>query len=256
MPAVTQRFTDQTAIVTGAAGGIGAATARRLAEEGAHVALADRDEDGARAGAEALTAAGLKAFALPVDVTDADQVDRLVDEVVARTGRLDVLVNNAGMTRDDLLFKLSEEAWDQVIDVNLKSVYLCSRAAQRHMVKAKSGAIVNLSSRSALGNRGQANYAAAKAGIQGLTATLAIELGPFNINVNAVAPGYIATEMTRATARRQGLEPAELEQAAAERTPLRRVGQPEDVATVVAFLASAEAAYVSGQTLYVNGGAR
>lgn len=256
MPAVTQRFTDQTAIVTGAAGGIGAATARRLAEEGAHVALADRDEDGARVVAEAIAGAGGQAFALPVDVTDADQVDRLVDEVVARTGRLDVLVNNAGMTRDDLLFRLAEDAWDQVIDVNLKSVYLCSRAAQRHMVKAKSGAIVNLSSRSALGNRGQANYSAAKAGIQGLTATLAIELGPFNINVNAVAPGYIATEMTRATARRQGLEPAELEQAAAERTPLRRVGQPEDVATVVAFLASADAAYVSGQTLYVNGGAR
>jgi 3-oxoacyl-[acyl-carrier protein] reductase len=253
---VLERFTDRVAIVTGAAGGIGAATAQRLAAEGAHVVLADRDEDGARAAASAIEAAGGKAYALPVDVTSADQVDALVDTVVERSGRLDVLVNNAGMTRDNLLFRMSEDEWDAVIDVNLKSVFLCTRAAQRHMVAARAGRVVNLSSRSALGNRGQANYSAAKAGIQGLTATMATELGPFGISVNAVAPGYIATEMTRATARRQGLEPAELEEATAQRTPLRRVGTPEDVASVVAFLASDDAAYVSGQTLYINGGAR
>jgi 3-oxoacyl-[acyl-carrier protein] reductase len=256
MPAVPARFLDQVAIVTGAAGGIGAATALRLAREGATVALADRDEPGAITAAAALADAGLEAFALPVDVTDAAHVEHLVDEVVSRTGRLDVLVNNAGMTRDDLLFRMTEADWDAVIDVNLKSVFLGSRAAQRIMVEARRGRIVNLSSRSALGNRGQANYSAAKAGIQGLTATMATELGPFGVTVNAVAPGYIATDMTRGTARRQGLDPEALEAATAARTPLRRVGLPEDVAGAIAFLASDDAAYVTGQTLYINGGAR
>ncbi|HWW09077.1 MAG TPA: SDR family oxidoreductase, partial [Candidatus Acidoferrales bacterium] len=171
-------------------------------------------------------------------------------------GRVDILVNNAGITRDNLLFKMSDDEWDAVLDVNLKSVFLLTRAVQRHMVEARYGRIVSLSSRSALGNRGQANYAAAKAGIQGLTATLAIELGPFNITVNAVAPGYVATPMTDATARRVGSTPEDRQRVAAENTPLRRVGQPEEIASVIAFFASDDAAYVSGQTLYVNGGAR
>jgi 3-oxoacyl-[acyl-carrier protein] reductase len=250
------RLLDQVAIVTGAAGGIGAATAHRLAGEGATVAVADRDEPGAVATAAAIVDAGGDAFALKVDVTVAAEVEALVDEVVARVGRLDVLVNNAGMTRDDLLFRMTEEDWDTVIDVNLKSVFLCTKAAQRIMVPARRGRVVNLSSRSALGNRGQANYAAAKAGIQGLTATMAIELGPFDIAVNAVAPGYVATDMTRATARRQGLDPEQLEAATAERTPLRRVAVPQDVASVIAFLASDDARHVTGQTLYINGGLR
>jgi 3-oxoacyl-[acyl-carrier protein] reductase len=250
-----QRFTQQVAVVTGAGGGIGAATARRLADEGAAVVLVDREE-AAEQVASAIDAAGGHASTIAADVADASQVERVIEHVVERHGRLDVLVNNAGITRDNLLFKLTEDDWDQVIDVNLKSVFLCSRAAQRVMVEAKRGAIVSLSSRSALGNRGQANYSAAKAGIRGLTATMAIELGPFGVRANAVAPGYIATAMTAATARRVGVDPAEHQQQAAARTPLRRVGQPEEVASVIAFLASDDAAYVTGQTIEINGGGR
>jgi 3-oxoacyl-[acyl-carrier protein] reductase len=219
------RFADRVAVVTGAAQGIGAATARRLASEGATVAAVD------------LVAA-------------------LVDQVIRDHGRIDVLVNNAGITRDNLLFKMPAADWDAVLTTNLTSMFHCCQAVQKHMVAARYGRIVNLSSRSALGNRGQANYAAAKAGVQGLTATLAIELGPFNVTVNAVAPGFIATPMTDATAARLGREPAQHQQAVADVTPLRRVGQPAEVASVIAFLASDDASYVSGQTLYVNGGAR
>jgi 3-oxoacyl-[acyl-carrier protein] reductase len=250
------RLSGQVAAVTGGAGGIGAATAARLAAEGAHVVVAHRDGEAAPAVADELAAAGHQASAAPLDVAVADEVEAFFAVLVREHGRLDVLVNNAGITRDDLLFRLSEADWDAVIDVNLKSVFLCSRAAQRPMVEAGRGAIVNLSSRSALGNRGQVNYSAAKAGIRGLTATMAIELGPFGVRVNAVAPGYIATAMTEATARRMGLDPAEHQRQAAERTPLRRVGRPEEVASVIAFLAGADAAYVTGQTIEINGGAR
>lgn len=178
------------------------------------------------------------------------------DQIATDLGDPHILVNNAGITRDDLFFRLSEDDWNAVLSVNLTGVYHCAQVAQQYMVAQRYGKIVSLSSRSALGNRGQANYAAAKAGIQGLTATLAIELGQYNINVNAVAPGYIATAMTDATAERVGMSPEQLQQSVAERTPLGRVGQPEEVAAVIAFLASDEASYVSGQTLYVNGGAR
>ncbi len=253
---MAERFEGQVALVTGAAGGIGAAVAQRLAAEGAHVVALDRDGAGAAATAARIADAGGSASAHPVDVAQAVEVDPLFDALAARHGRLDVLVNNAGVTRDNLLFKLSEEEWDTVIDVNLKSVFLCSRAAQRAMVPARAGKIVNLSSRSARGARGQANYAAAKAGIQGLTATLAAELGPFGINVNAVAPGYVATEMTDRTARRLGFEPEEYQAKVAEQIPLRRVAVPADIAAVVAFLASDDARHVTGQTLYVTGGQR
>ncbi|MDQ2960655.1 MAG: beta-ketoacyl-ACP reductase [Candidatus Dormibacteraeota bacterium] len=250
------RFAERVAIVTGAGQGIGAATAHRLAAEGAMVAVLERSEETGRATAEAIRAAGGQAIALTCDVASATSVADAVSRVAADHGRIDVLVNNAGITRDNLLFRLSEDDWDTVIAVNLRSVFLTCRAVQQHMVAAKYGRIVNLSSRSALGNRGQANYAAAKAGVQGITATLAIELGPFNVTVNAVAPGYVATPMTAATAVRVGSTPEQHQQEVAEHTPLRRVGRPEEIASVIAFLASDDAAYVSGQTLYVNGGAR
>ncbi|GAA3015403.1 3-oxoacyl-ACP reductase FabG [Kitasatospora albolonga] len=250
------RFAGKIAVVTGAAQGIGAATALRLAEEGATVAVLDLTAERAQGTVDAITAKGGTARAYGCDVADYDAVERVFATVVEELGALHILVNNAGITRDNLFFKMPKSDWDAVLTVNLTSAYNCSHVAQAYMCRQKYGKIVSLSSRSALGNRGQANYAAAKAGIQGLTATLAIELGPFNVNVNAVAPGYIATSMTAATAERVGATAEEHQALAAERTPLRRVGLPEEVASVVAFLASEDAAYVSGQTLYVNGGAR
>ncbi|HEV7235642.1 MAG TPA: SDR family oxidoreductase, partial [Ktedonobacteraceae bacterium] len=171
-------------------------------------------------------------------------------------GRLDILVNNAGVLRDNLLFKMSESDWDTVMGVHLKGAFLCSRAAQKYMVEQKYGRIVSLSSTSALGNRGQSNYSTAKAGLQGLTRTLAIELGPFGITANAVAPGFIDTEMTRSTARRQGLNPDDIIAQASKTIPVRRVGQPRDIANVICFLCSDEASFVNGQIIYVAGGPR
>jgi 3-oxoacyl-[acyl-carrier protein] reductase len=248
------RYAGRVAVVTGSARGIGAATARRFADEGASVAVLDLDRDAAAA-----TAAGLgaeKAVGVACDVGDAASVEAAVAEVVAELGGLDILVNNAGVTRDNLLFKMSEDDWDAVMNVHLRGSFLMSREAQKHMVTAKYGKILNLSSVSALGNRGQANYSAAKMGLQGFTRTLAVELGPFGINVNAVAPGFIVTDMTDATARRVGVEPEDYRKAAAELTPVRRVGYPEDIAATAAFLCSDEASFITGQTLYVDGGAK
>jgi 3-oxoacyl-[acyl-carrier protein] reductase len=248
------RYADRVVIVTGAARGIGAATARRFASEGASVAVFDLDE-----AAAAETAAGLgaaRSLGLACDVADAGAVDHAVGRVVDELGKVDVVVNNAGITRDNLLFKMTEDDWDLVMAVHLKGAFLMSRAAQKHMVPARYGKILNLSSVSALGNRGQANYSAAKMGVQGFTRTLALELGPFGINVNAIAPGFIVTEMTDATARRVGVDPEQYRAAAAELNPVRRVGQPEDIAAAAAFLCSDEASYITGQTLYVDGGAK
>ena len=171
-------------------------------------------------------------------------------------GPVGVLVNNAGVTRDNLLFKMSVDDWDTVAGIHLRGSFLCARAAQAPMVEARWGKIVNLSSTSALGNRGQANYSAAKAGMQGLTKALAIELGPFNINVNAVAPGFVETAMTRQTAERIGIDYEQMKRSAVERTPLRRTGRPEDIANVVAVLCSEDTSYVTGQVVYVAGGPR
>jgi 3-oxoacyl-[acyl-carrier protein] reductase len=248
------RYRGRVAIVTGAARGIGAATAQRFADEGASVAVLDLDE-GAASGTAARLGAE-RAIGVACDVADAVAVERAVTRVVEELGRVDVLVNNAGVTRDNLLFKMTEEDWDVVLGVHLKGAFLMSREVQKHMTAARYGKILNLSSVSALGNRGQANYAAAKMGIQGFTRTLALELGPFGINVNAVAPGFIVTDMTDATARRLGLAPEELQRLSAEATPVRRVGQPDDIAAVAAFLCSDEASFITGQTVYVDGGAK
>ena len=250
-----KRFEGRVAVVTGAAQGIGAAVAQRLAAEGAAVAVADLTAERGQETVDAIVKDGGRAVAYGADVSKTADVEALVAAVVAEFGKVEILVNNAGITRDNLLFKMTDEDWDAVINVNLRSAFLMSRECQKHFVKQKYGKIVSLSSRSALGNRGQVNYAASKAGIMGLTATLAIELGPFGVTVNAVAPGYIATAMTDATARRIGLDPEELKKAAAEQTPVRRVGEPEDIAATVAFLAADESSFITGQTIQVNGGA-
>jgi 3-oxoacyl-[acyl-carrier protein] reductase len=250
MPADTQRV----AIVTGAARGIGAATAARLAADGMAVAVLDLDELNCAGTVESITGQGGQAVAVGADVSQPDQVEAAVGKVVAELGPPAVLVNNAGVIRDNLLFKMTEGDWDTVLGVHLRGAFLMSRAAQKHMVDQRYGRIVNLSSSSALGNRGQVNYSAAKAGMQGFTKTLAIELGQFGITANAVAPGFIATDMTAATAARIGMDFEEFQKAAASQIPVRRVGQPADVANVISFLVSEDAGFVSGQVIYVAGG--
>jgi 3-oxoacyl-[acyl-carrier protein] reductase len=245
---------QRVAIVTGAARGIGAATARRLADHGMAVAVLDLDAASCAGTVDAITAAGGRAFAVGADVSQADQVEAAVGKVAAELGPPAVLVNNAGVIRDNLLFKMSENDWDTVLGVHLRGAFLMSRATQKHMVDQRFGRIVNLSSSSALGNRGQVNYSAAKAGLQGFTKTLAIELGQFGITANAVAPGFIVSDMTAATAARIGVPFDDFQAAAASQIPVRRVGHPEDVAHVIAFLCSEGAGFVSGQVIYVAGG--
>ena len=245
------RFDGKTALVTGGAKGIGAATATRLASEGAKVVVADFDEDAAGE-----TAAAIGGRAVRCDVTSRSDVEGAVAAAVELGGTVDILVTCAGITRDNLLFKMSDDDWGAVIDTHLKGSFLAAHTVQKHMVEQKSGKIVFISSVSALGNRGQANYSTAKAGLQGLTKTLAIELGPFNVNVNCVAPGFIVTAMTEQTAERIGVPFEQFKEAAAAQTPLRRVGLPEDVAGTIAFLCSEDAGYVSGQVIYVAGGPR
>ncbi|HEV8596571.1 MAG TPA: 3-oxoacyl-ACP reductase FabG [Candidatus Dormibacteraeota bacterium] len=242
------RFTDR-ALVTGGGRGIGAATAELFAREGARVVVSDMDTGPAEE-----VAKPIKGLAIACDVTQPEQVESLVGRAVGEFGRLDILVCCAGIIRDNLLFKMTDDDWDAVIDTHLKGTFLCARAAQKPMVEQRYGKMVFLSSTSALGNRGQANYSAAKAGLQGMARTLAIELGQFNINVNAVAPGFVETRMTRATAERMGVDFETFKIGAASQIPLRRIGQPEDIATVIAFLCSDESSFVSGQTVYVRGG--
>ncbi len=242
------------AIVTGAARGIGAATALRLAADGFAVAVIDLGEDDARGTVEAIEAAGGRGLAVGADVGDGEQVQAAVDRIATELGPPVVLVNNAGVTRDNLLFKMSDADWDLVMHVHLRGSFLMARAAQKHMIDAKWGRIVNLSSTSALGNRGQANYATAKAGLQGFTKTLAIELGKFGVTANAIAPGFIVTDMTRATAARIGEEWEPYVQKRAAAIPVARAGHPEDIAHTVSFLVSEGAGFVSGQVIYVAGG--
>jgi 3-oxoacyl-[acyl-carrier protein] reductase len=247
---------ERVAIVTGAARGIGAATARRLAADGHAVAVIDLDESACADTVDAITTAGGRAIGVGADVSDAAAVTSAVQRVASELGAPTVLVNNAGVLRDNLLFKMTDDDWDTVLGVHLRGAFLMSRAAQAHMTAARWGRIVNLSSTSALGNRGQANYAAAKAGMQGFTKTLSIELGQFGITANAVAPGFIVTDMTASTAARVGVDFEAMQQQAASEIPVRRVGRPADVAGVISFLVSDDASFVSGQTIYVAGGPR
>lgn len=248
--------TQRIAIVTGAGRGIGAGVARRLAADGMAVAVLDLDEQACLSTVKEITDAGGRALGVGADVSKTDQVDAAVSRVADELGAPTVLVNNAGLLRDNLLFKMSDDDWDTVIDVHLRGSFLMTRATQKHMVAAKYGRIVNTSSSSALGNRGQVNYSAAKAGLQGFTKTVAIELGKYGITCNAIAPGFIETDMTAATAERVGVSMEDFKNAAASMIPVARVGQPEDIAHTVSFLVSEGAGFVSGQVIYVAGGPR
>ncbi|MER7282653.1 SDR family oxidoreductase [Dactylosporangium sp. NPDC000244] len=244
----------RTAVVTGAARGIGAVVARRLADDGFPVAVLDLDEGVCKPVVDQIEAAGGRALAVGVDVADEEAVAAAVERVAAELGEPTVLVNNAGIIRDNLLFKMTVADWDAVMNVHLRGSFLMSRAVQGYMTKAGFGRIVNLSSTSALGNRGQVNYAAAKAGLQGFTKTLALELGKFGVTANAIAPGFIESEMTAATAERMGIPFEDFKAGAAQQIPVARTGTPADVAHAVSFFVSEGAGFVSGQVLYVAGG--
>ena len=247
-------MTERVAIVTGAARGIGAATARRLAADGMAVAVLDLQEEACKATVEEIASGGGRALAVGADVSKTEHVQKAVERVAEELGAPTVLVNNAGVIRDNLLFKMTDEDWDTVLGVHLRGAFLMSRAAQKYMVEQHYGRIVNLSSSSALGNRGQVNYSAAKAGMQGFTKTLAIELGPFGVTANAVAPGFIVTDMTAATAARMKMSFEDFQAAASGQIPVRRVGQTDDVAHTISFLVSEGAGFVSGQVIYIAGG--
>ena len=246
--------TTRVAIVTGAARGIGAAIAKRLAADGFAVGVLDLDKDSCGATVADIEAAGGRAVAAGVDVADEALVSSAVARVAEALGPPTVLINNAGLTRDNMLFKMPVEDWDQVLNVHLRGPFLMTKAMQGFMTEAGWGRIVNLSSTSAIGNRGQANYSAAKAGIVGFTKTLAIELGRFGVTVNAIAPGFIETDMTVATAERIGVPFEEFKANVAKTIPVARTGTPNDVASAASFFVRDESSFVSGQVLYVAGG--
>ncbi|HCX0453529.1 TPA: 3-oxoacyl-[acyl-carrier-protein] reductase [Staphylococcus aureus] len=239
----------KSALVTGASRGIGRSIALQLAEEGYNVAVNYAgSKEKAEAVVEGIKAKGVDSFAIQANVADADEVKAMIKEVVSQFGSLDVLVNNAGITRDNLLMRMKEQEWDDVIDTNLKGVFNCIQKATPQMLRQRSGAIINLSSVvGAVGNPGQANYVATKAGVIGLTKSAARELASRGITVNAVAPGFIVSDMTDALS-------DELKEQMLTQIPLARFGQDTDIANTVAFLASDKAKYITGQTIHVNGG--
>ncbi|PFG03378.1 3-oxoacyl-ACP reductase FabG [Bacillus sp. es.034] len=245
---------NQIAIVTGASRGIGREISQKLALDGATVYLVDIQEQALLETYHQFMEENLSVMAITADVTNEAEVEKLFTEVEADHGKVDILINNAGIIRDNLLYKMSSTDWDDVMNVHLKGTFLCSKYAQKSMVKNQYGRIINLSSVSALGSRGQANYAAAKAGIQGFTKTLAIELGKYHITVNAIAPGFIMTDMTKAVAERLGIPFEELIEAKVKQIPVNRAGTPEDIAQAASFFASPDSSFISGQVLYVAGG--
>ena len=248
------RLDGRVAVVTGAGRGIGAAEAIKMAQEGAKVAVLDLSAEAGQDTVHAIKDVGSEAIAIACDVSSAKQVGAAFEEVANQFGRIDILVNNAGLLRDNLLFKMTEDDWDKVLDVHLKGSFLCTQAVQKYMVEQEYGRIIMTSSIVALGNKGQVNYSAAKAGLQAMARTLSLELGRFNVTVNAVAPGWIETEMTKEAAERVGMSMEDMKERFAKNIPLRRFGRPEDIANVVAFLVSDEAGYISGETIYVAGG--
>lgn len=245
---ISIELTGKTAVVTGAGRGIGRAIALELAQAGADIAICDLDKETAESTGKEIEALGRKARWFCVNVTDTSAVDEMIKEVMADFGKIDILVNNAGITRDGLLMKMKDEDWDAVLTVNLKSAFLLTRAVSKHMLKARTGRIINIASVIGVtGNAGQANYAASKAGIIGLTKSSAREFAPRGINVNAIAPGFIKTPMT------DKLNEAQKE-ALVKQIPRGSIGEPKDVALVAAFLAGENSRYVTGQVINVDGG--
>ncbi|CDQ42064.1 MULTISPECIES: 3-oxoacyl-ACP reductase FabG [Virgibacillus] len=251
---MVKRFEGKVVFVTGGSRGIGKGILQLFAEEGAKVAIIDINEQALQETEAEFTEKGYDILALQANVVHAEEVSNAVEEVVHKFGTIDILVNNAGVIRDNMLFKMTDSDWQQVMDVHLKGSFHAARAVQSHMVKQKYGRIITISSTSALGNRGQANYATAKAGLQGFTKTLAIELGKFGITANSVAPGFIETDMTKATAERVGVPFDEFVKASVSQIPVGRSGKPADIANAVAFFADEQSSFVNGQVIYVAGG--
>ncbi|WP_226641759.1 beta-ketoacyl-ACP reductase [Mesobacillus subterraneus] len=251
---MTGRFEGKVAFVTGGSRGIGKGIVQLFAEEGAKVAFIDLNEEALAETTNELREKGYEVFSKVANVTDSEQVEQAMKEVHDTFGSVDILVNNAGVIRDNLLFKMTDSDWQTVMDVHLKGSFNAAKAAQKYMVEQKYGRIINISSTSALGNRGQANYAAAKAGLQGFTKTLAIELGRYGITANSVAPGFIETEMTKETAARIGISFDDLIKHSVASIPVGRSGKPADIANAVAFFADEKSSFVNGQVIYVAGG--